>query len=84
MTQIRLGLRENWQQFTLLVVVNVFVGAMVGLERTVVPLLAAEDFGLVSRTVILSFGTILFSFFCARDTAVFPARSRNQRPGAGE
>lgn len=55
MTQIRLGLRENWQQFTLLVVVNVFVGAMVGLERTVVPLLAAEDFGLVSRTVILSF-----------------------------
>jgi MFS family permease len=55
MTQIRLGLRENWQQFTLLVVVNIFVGAMVGLERTVVPLLAAEDFGLISRTVILSF-----------------------------
>lgn len=52
---IRLGLRENWQQFTLLIVVNAFVGAMVGLERTVVPLLAAEDFGLVSRTVILSF-----------------------------
>ena len=55
MTQIRLGLRENWQQFTLLVFVNIFVGAMVGLERTVVPLLAAEDFDLVSRTVILSF-----------------------------
>jgi MFS family permease len=55
LTKIRLGLSENWQQFTLLVLVNIFVGAMVGLERTVVPLLAAEDFGLVSRTVILSF-----------------------------
>ncbi len=52
---IRLGLRENWQQFTLLVLVNAFVGAMVGLERTVVPLIAEEEFGLVSRTVILSF-----------------------------
>jgi MFS family permease len=52
---IRLGLRENWQQFTLLVIVNAFVGAMVGLERTVVPLIAEEEFGLVSRTVILSF-----------------------------
>jgi len=52
---IRLGLRENWQQFTLLIIVNAFVGAMVGLERTVVPLIAREEFGLVSRTVILSF-----------------------------
>ena len=51
----RLGLRENWRQFSLLVVVNAFVGAMVGLERSVLPLLAAEDFGLVSRTAILSF-----------------------------
>jgi MFS family permease len=55
LTRIRLGLRENWQQFTLLVIVNAFVGAMVGLERTVVPLLAEEEFGLVSRTAILSF-----------------------------
>ncbi len=52
---ITLGLRENWQQFTLLVVVNVFVGAMIGLERTVIPLLAESDFGLVSRSAILSF-----------------------------
>ncbi len=52
---IQLGLKNNWQQFTLLVIVNVFVGGMIGLERAVVPLLAAEDFGLVSRTVILSF-----------------------------
>jgi MFS family permease len=50
-----LGLRANWRQFTLLVVVNAFVGAMVGLERSVLPLLAEEDFGIVSRTAILSF-----------------------------
>src|SRR5712691_2761029 len=52
---IRLGLGANWRQFTLLVVVNAFVGAMVGLERTVVPLIAQVDFGLVSKTVVLSF-----------------------------
>jgi MFS family permease len=50
-----LGLQANWRQFTLLVVVNAFVGAMVGLERTVVPLIAEEDFGLVSRSAVLSF-----------------------------
>lgn len=52
---VRLGLQANWQQFTLLVLVNAFVGAMVGLERTVVPLLAEADFGLVSKSVMLSF-----------------------------
>src|SRR6266700_1790718 len=52
---IRLGLGANWPQFTLLVIVNAFVGAMVGLERTVVPLIAQADFGLVSKTVVLSF-----------------------------
>src|SRR5438128_7080257 len=52
---IRLGLGANWRQFTLLVVVNAFVGAMVGLERTVVPLIAQADFGLVSKTIVLSF-----------------------------
>src|SRR5215472_12020084 len=52
---LTLGLRANWQQFALLVVVNAFVGGMVGLERTVVPLLAEHDFGLVSRAAILSF-----------------------------
>jgi MFS family permease len=51
----RLGLRVNWAQFTLLVLVNGFVGAMVGLERTVVPLLAAADFGIASRAAALSF-----------------------------
>jgi MFS family permease len=52
---IRLGLRENWEQFALLVVVNGFVGAMVGLERSVLPVLGQEGFELVSRTAILSF-----------------------------
>ena len=52
---ITLGLRENWQQFLLLVVINAFVGGMVGLERTVVPLLAEDEFGQASATVTLSF-----------------------------
>jgi MFS family permease len=51
----RLGLRENWRQFWLLVLVNAFVGAMVGLERTVLPLIAERDFGLASKTAALSF-----------------------------
>ena len=52
---IRLGLKENWQQFSLLVLVNAFVGGMVGLERTVVPLVGPEEFGLVFKTAIFSF-----------------------------
>ena len=52
---IELGLGANWQQFSLLVLINGFVGAMVGLERTVLPLLAEEEFGLTSSTVVLSF-----------------------------
>lgn len=55
LTSVRLGLRANWEQFTLLVIVNAFVGAMVGLERTVLPLIAEADFGLVARSVTLSF-----------------------------
>ena len=54
-SEISLGLRANWQQFALLVVVNAFVGAMVGLERTVVPLIAEQDFGLSSKSLVLSF-----------------------------
>lgn len=53
--RVVLGLRANWQQFTLLVVINAFVGAMVGLERTVVPLIAGTDFGLTSKAATLSF-----------------------------
>ena len=53
--RLRLGLGANWQQFSLLVVVNAFVGAMVGLERNVVPLIAEAEFGLASRSITLSF-----------------------------
>jgi MFS family permease len=52
---VRLGLRENLGQFALLVLVNAFVGGMVGLERTVVPLIGSQEFGLVLRTAIFSF-----------------------------
>jgi len=52
---IALGLKENWRQFWLLVLVNAFVGATIGLERTVLPLLAEEEFGLASKGAILSF-----------------------------
>jgi MFS family permease len=50
-----LGLKENWRQFSMLVLVNAFVGGMVGIERTVVPLVGSEEFGLVLRTAIFSF-----------------------------
>jgi MFS family permease len=53
--QIRLGLRENAAQFALLVVVNAFVGAMVGLERSLLPVIAEHDFQLAARTAALSF-----------------------------
>ena len=51
----RLGLRENLPQFALLVLINAFVGGMVGLERTVLPLLGEREFGLTSKTAITSF-----------------------------
>lgn len=50
-----LGLRQNLGQFSLLVLVNAFVGGMVGLERAILPLIAEREFGLVSKSVILSF-----------------------------
>jgi MFS family permease len=52
---VRLGLRQNWRQFTLLVMVNALVGGMVGLERTILPELAREEFGMAVKTAILSF-----------------------------
>ena len=54
MTQ-QLGLKENWQQFSLLVLVNAFVGGMVGLERSIIPELAEFEFHLAAKTAILSF-----------------------------
>ena len=52
---IKLGLKANWQQFSLLVLINGFVGGMVGLERTILPEIAEADFGMAARTAILSF-----------------------------
>jgi MFS family permease len=54
-SSVHLGLKENWRQFALLLVVNAFVGGMVGLERTVVPLIGSEEFRLASTTVVASF-----------------------------
>ena len=53
--EIELGLAANWRQFTLLMVVNAFVGAMVGLERAVLPLVAVNDFAVVSTVAAISF-----------------------------
>jgi MFS family permease len=53
--RVRLGLAENLPQFLLLMIVNALVGGMVGLERTVVPLLGAEEFRIASTTLITSF-----------------------------
>ena len=52
---IKLGLKENWKQFTILVIVNAFVGGMIGMERSIFPQFAKLEFGIVSKTAILSF-----------------------------
>jgi len=53
--QIKLGLKENWKQFTLLVIINAFVGGMVGLERSILPQIAEKEFAIAAKTAILSF-----------------------------
>lgn len=69
---VQFGIKANWQQFLLLVVINAFVGGMLGLERTVLPLHAAERFGLTSQTVVLSFiaafglSKAVFNYFSGR------------------
>ena len=52
---VQLGLKENWQQFTLLVIINAFVGGMVGLERSILPRIADVEFHIAAKTAILSF-----------------------------
>jgi MFS family permease len=54
-SQIKLGLKPNINQFLLLIIVNAFVGAMIGLEQTVIPILGKEEFDLESNVLILSF-----------------------------
>jgi MFS family permease len=54
-SRVRLGLKENWRQFALLMLVNAFVGGMIGMERTVVPLIGSEEFSITSTTLVVSF-----------------------------
>lgn len=61
MQEQQLGLRQNWKQFTLLVIINAFVGGMIGLERSILPELAREEFGVVAKSALLSF-IIVFGF----------------------
>ena len=77
-TAIRLGLRANAGQFALLVALNAFVGAMVGLERSVLPLIGKDDFGLSSKSAILSF---VIAFGCAKAVANLAAGGLAERSG---
>jgi MFS family permease len=75
---VRLGLRENAAQFSLLVAVNAFVGAMVGLERSTLPLVGREDFHLASSVAVLSF---IFAFGVAKALTNLGAGALAQRLG---
>lgn len=55
MHNIRFGLRANWKQFSLLVLVNAFVGAMVGMERSILPAIAEQEFALAAHSAMLAF-----------------------------
>jgi MFS family permease len=77
-TAVRLGLRANAGQFALLVALNAFVGAMVGLERSVLPLIGENDFGLSSKSAILSF---VVAFGCAKAVANLAAGGLADREG---
>ena len=78
MSSIRLGLRANAEQFTLLVGLNALVGAMVGLERSVLPLAGKEDFGLRSSSAILAF---VVAFGAAKALANLAAGDLAERIG---
>jgi MFS family permease len=75
---VRLGLRANAGQFALLVALNAFVGAMVGLERSVLPLIGETDFGLASKSAILSF---VVAFGIAKAVANLAAGGLAERAG---
>ena len=75
---VQLGLRANAGQFALLVVLNSFVGAMVGLERSVLPLIGEEDFGLASKSAIFSF---IVAFGVAKAVANLAAGGLVERMG---
>lgn len=75
---VRLGLAENWPQFSLLVLVNAFVGAMVGLERSTLPLIGRVDFGVGSSVAVLSF---IVAFGLAKALTNLGAGALAQRVG---
>ena len=75
---VALGLRENLGQFSLLVLINAFVGGMVGLERAVMPLIAERDFAIASKSAILSF---IISFGVVKALANLVAGSYSDRIG---
>jgi MFS family permease len=76
--RVQLGLRENLPQFALLVAVNAFVGAMVGLERSTLPLVGREDFQLTSSAAVLSF---IVAFGLAKAATNLGAGALAQRAG---
>ena len=78
MAEVRLGLRENLPQFSLLVAINAFVGAMVGLERSTLPLIGEDDFGLTSSAAVLSF---IVAFGLAKSLTNLAAGGGAQRAG---
>jgi MFS family permease len=78
MAAVRLGLRENWVQFSVLVLVNAFVGTMAGVERSVLSILAEEAFGVASATAALSF---LIAFGLAKAIANLVAGDFAHRVG---
>ena len=75
---VRLGLRENAAQFWLLVTITAFVGAMVGLERSTLPVVGREDFGLASSAAVLSF---LIAFGLAKSVTNLAAGGLADRVG---
>ncbi len=76
--KIRLGLKYNWKQFVLLVIVNAFVGGMIGLERSIFPQYAETVFGISSHTAILSF---IIAFGLSKAIANFYAGKWSYRWG---
>src|SRR4051794_41799223 len=76
--RVELGLRENISQFALLVAVTAFVGAMVGLERSTLPLIGEDDFGVGSKAAVLSF---IVAFGIAKSLTNLAAGSLADRVG---
>ena len=78
---VRLGLRANWPQFTLLVVVNAFVGGMVGLERTTTSLVGTRVFHLSGYLAVFSF---IIAFGVTKAVTNLAAGPLTARPVRGE